>query len=56
MDAIRLAISEEMKDMTPEEEVAYIKSLAAPALKEYGLCVINQIKTDKQKMKETVLS
>ena len=56
LDAIRLAIYEEIKDMTPEEEVAYIKSLAAPALKEHGLCVINEIKTDKQEMKETVLS
>ena len=52
LDAIRLAIYEEIKDMTPEEEAAYIQSLAAPVLKEYGLRSITQI---EQKMQEAVL-
>ena len=56
LDAIRLAIYEEIKDMTPEEEVAYIKSLSAPILKEYGLHTYSQIKTDEQTKKEAVLS
>ena len=42
--------------MTPEEEAAYIQSLAAPVLKEYGLRTVTQLETDRQEMKETVLS
>jgi hypothetical protein len=48
LDAIRLAIYEEIKDMTPEEEVAYINAQAAPILKEYGLRTVNQIKADEE--------
>jgi hypothetical protein len=56
LHAIRLAIYEEIKDMTPEEEGAYIQSIAAPVLKEYGLRTVTQVETDRQKMKEIVLS
>ena len=56
LDAIRLAMSEEMKDMTPEEEVAYIKALSAPVLKEFGLRTVDHVKTDGQAVKEAVLS
>ena len=36
LDAIRLAIYEEIKDMTSEERVAYFNAQAEPILKEYG--------------------
>ena len=51
LDAIRLAIYEEIKDMTPDEEIAYLKSRSTPVLEEYGLKTLNQIKA-----KEFVLS
>ena len=56
LDAIRLAIYEEIKEMTPEEEVAYIKAQAAPILKEYGLRTVNQTKTEEQRKRKSVLS
>ncbi|MBQ3645339.1 MAG: hypothetical protein IJM82_00130 [Synergistaceae bacterium] len=37
LDAIRLALYEEIKDMTPEEQVAYIHEQTAPIIKELGL-------------------
>ena len=49
LDAIRLAIYEEIKDMTPEEQVAYLNAQAEPILKEYGLQTVDQIKADEQK-------
>ncbi|MDR1979087.1 MAG: hypothetical protein LBQ42_10185 [Synergistaceae bacterium] len=56
LDAIRLAIYEEIKDMTPEEEIAYLKSRSDTVLREYGLRTVNQIKAEKQAEKEAVLS
>ena len=56
LDEIRVKLYEETKDMTDEEHVTYIKSLAAPILKEYGLQTLNQIKADGQRKKEAVLS
>jgi len=56
LDAIRLAIYEEIKNMTPEEEVAYFNEQAAPILKEYGLLTVDEIKADEQMNKEAVLS
>ena len=55
LDAIRLAIYEEIKNMTPEEEVAYIKAQAAPIIKEYGLRTVNQIEGDEHVEKGAVL-
>ena len=55
LDEIRVKLYEEIKDMTPEEHVAYIKALAAPILQEYGLRTVNQIKADEQMKKEAVL-
>ena len=54
LDAIRLAIYEEIKDMTPEERVAYFNAQAEPILKEYGLQTVDEIITDEQK--EAVLT
>jgi len=54
LDAIRLAIYEDIKDMTPEEEIAYIKAQTDPILKEYGLRTINHIEIDEQIKKEAV--
>ena len=56
LDEIRVRLYEETKDMTIKEHVAYIKSLAAPILKEYGLRTLNQIKANEPVEKETVLS
>jgi hypothetical protein len=56
LDAIRLAIYEKIKDMTPEEEIAYLKSLSDPVLKEYGLRTVSRVKAGDQAEKETVLS
>ena len=56
LDEIRVKLYEEIKDMTPEEHVAYIKTLTAPILQEYGLRTVNQTKTDEQMEKEAVLT
>ena len=37
LDAIRLAIYEEVKGMTPAEHVAYIHAQVEPIMKQYGL-------------------
>ena len=54
LDEIRVNLYEQVKDMTIDERVVYLKSLAAPILKEYGLRTVNQIKADEQK--EAVLT
>ena len=56
LDEIRIKIYEQTKDMTIDERVVYLKSLAAPVLKEYGLKTLNQIKADEQVEREAVLS
>ena len=56
LDEIRAKLYEETKGMTAEEHVVYIKSLAAPVLKEYSLRTLNQIKAEEQMKKEAVLS
>ena len=56
LDEIRVNIYEQIKDMAIDERVLYLKSLAAPVLKEYGLRTLNQIKADEQMKKEAVLS
>jgi len=56
LDEIRVNIYEQTKDMTIDERVIYLKSLAVPVLKEYGLKTLNQIKFDEQVKKEAVLS
>ena len=56
LDTVRLAIYEEIKNMTPEEEVAYFNTQAAPILKEYGLQAVDEIKAEEQIKKEAVLS
>ena len=55
LDAIRLAIYEEIKDMTREERVAYFNSQAEPIIKEFGMQTVNlnQMKRDEQVKKET---
>lgn len=37
LDAIRLQIYEEIKDMTPEERVAYFRAEAEPVMKEFNM-------------------
>jgi hypothetical protein len=56
LDEIRVELYEQTKDMTIGERVTYLKSLAAPVLKEYGLRTLNQIKADEQMKKEAVSS
>ena len=45
LNKTRERLYEETKNMTVEEHVAYIHSLAAPIIKEYGLKTLNQIKS-----------
>ena len=54
LDAIRLAIYEEIKDMTPEEQVIYFNAQAEPIIKEYGLRAVDRIEVDEQMNKEAV--
>jgi hypothetical protein len=54
LDEIRVKLYEEIKDMTAEEHVAYIHSLAVPILQEYGLKAVNRIKVDEQTKKEAI--
>ena len=56
LDEIRVKLYEEIKGMTPEEHVAYIKTLTAPILQEYGLLTVNQIKDNEQMKKEAVFT
>jgi len=56
LDEIRVRLYEETKDMTIKEHVAYINSLAAPIIREYGLKTLNQIETAEQVKKEAILS
>ena len=37
LDAIRLSIYEEIKDMTPEEEIAYFHEHTAPIIQEFHI-------------------
>ena len=54
LNAIRLAIYEEIRYMTPEDRVTYFNMQAEPIIKEYGLQAINQIETEAPK--EAVLA
>jgi hypothetical protein len=54
LDKIRIKLYEETKDMTIDESVVYLKSLAAPVLKEFGIRTLNQIKEDEQAKKEAI--
>jgi hypothetical protein len=56
LDEIRVKLYEEIKDMTAEEHIAYIKDITAPILKEYGLRTVSRVKAGEQAEKETVLS
>jgi hypothetical protein len=49
LNAVRIDLYEKTKDMTPDEEVAYLKSLSAPLLKEFGISTVNETKTDTMK-------
>lgn len=37
LDAIRLSLYEEVKDMTPEEEITYLKAQVEPLYQEFGI-------------------
>ena len=58
LETIRLAIYEEIKDMTREERVTYFNSQAEPIIKEFGMQTVNlnQMKRDEQLQKEAVSS
>jgi hypothetical protein len=55
LNAIRLEIYEEIKDMTYEERAAYIKAETAPIHEKYHIRTVSRIETDTQR-KETVTS
>jgi hypothetical protein len=54
LDKIRIKLYEETKGMTIDESVVYLKSLAAPILKEFSIRTLNQIKEDEQAKKEAI--
>lgn len=54
LNKIRIQLYEEIKGMTPEEEVAYLKSLNAPVLKDFGIKTINQIQDEQPKKAEAI--
>ena len=57
LDAIRLAIYEEIKEMTPEEETAYFRRKTEPILKRLGISAIEgEIVRQSVIQKEAVLS
>ena len=37
LDAIRIALYEKTKDMTPEEEIAYLRAQTDPIHEQYGI-------------------
>jgi len=49
LNAIRIDLYEKTKGMTPDEEVAYLKSLSTPLLKEFGINTVNETKADTMK-------
>jgi hypothetical protein len=53
LDAIRIAIYEEIKDMTPEEHIAYLKEQTAPIHEKYHIHTVSRTATDTRQ-KETV--
>ena len=55
LDAIRVAIYEEIKDMTPEEHIAYLKEQTAPVHEKYHIRTVSRIESDTRR-KETVAS
>jgi hypothetical protein len=56
LNAIRVAIYEEIKDMTPEKHIAYVKAQVAPVHEEYNIHVVNKIESDSEQHKEYVAS
>jgi vacuolar-type H+-ATPase catalytic subunit A/Vma1 len=49
LNAVRIDLYEKTKGMTPDEEVAYLKSLSAPLLKEFGISTVNEMEADTMK-------
>jgi hypothetical protein len=47
LDAIRIGIYEEIKDMTPEEEVVYLKAQVAPIHEKFHIRTVNEINKDE---------
>ena len=57
LDAIRLAIYEEIKEMTPEEETAYFRRKTEPILNRLGISTIEgEIVRRPVMQKENMLS
>ncbi|MCL1940662.1 MAG: hypothetical protein FWG09_01875, partial [Synergistaceae bacterium] len=54
LHVIRLKIYEEIKDMTPQEEIDYLKAQIAPVHKQFGIRTVNEIKAYEQMKKEAV--
>ena len=54
LDEIRVKLYEQIKDMTIDERVVYLKSLATPVRKEYGIKTLSQIKAEGQRKEERI--
>jgi hypothetical protein len=53
LDTARIAIYEEMKDMTPKEHIAYLKEQTARIHEKHHIHSVNRIETDTRRI-ETV--
>ena len=49
LNATRIRLYEQIKGMTPEEEVAYLKKLSAPVLKEFGIQAVEERRADESR-------
>jgi hypothetical protein len=54
LDAIRLAIYEEIKDMTPEEEIAYFKAQTAPIYEQYNIRRVSEAEASEMRKRARV--
>ena len=49
INAIRMDLYEEIKNMSPSEMNAYIKAQVEPIHKKYGICTISETKSNKRR-------
>lgn len=54
LNATRISLYEQTKNMTCEERITYFKSLAAPVHTKYGLHTLNETRAEEQTKKEVV--
>jgi hypothetical protein len=55
LDAIRLTIYEEIKDMTPEEEAAYWKAQTASIYEQYNISTVSEAEANEMRRRGKLL-